>query len=69
MGTEFITYWSRPNQCYIFIRNDVGSNTETTLLDVNKVSCLEDCREYLEERISFFCEVNGIDFHTVWMGS
>lgn len=57
--TQFSLYWSHVNQCFIFHRKDVGTDTEIKLLS--------DCKnepqatEYFNSRIAFFCEVLGIN--------
>ena len=56
-STTFILYYSRVNQCFIFRRDDVGSNIETKLLNDYDEG---DAKQYFNDKVCFYCEVNNL---------
>lgn len=56
--TQFTLYFSRVNNCFVFRRVDVGTETDLQLL--TECQNESEALDYFNERVGFYCSVVGI---------
>jgi len=56
--THFQLYWSDVNTSFIFRRVDAGTTNEHTILSGYSE---KDAIKYFNDKVSFYCEVVGIE--------